>query len=191
MGETKAKVIRTDGFLKKFNAVGTWGPGVYTDERIHGTMIKYADCGDTIHFFLCAAFEFNDWDVKYPKSQGINYTTNERILTSSRYQEACCDADFFYVNISDDKTKLTFPVYPNMSHRQSISCGRRWYLCNPDGIIPLYEGNIDKKKFFRDCQKHWNKPNILKMCNEQSGGVEIFREALAIYEDGCRKAKAV
>merc|ERR1711964_823827 len=103
-GEIKARAIRTDGFLRKFNDQGTWGPGVYTDERIRGTMKSYADCGDTIHFFLCAAFQFNDWDESYPKSRDLNYTTDKAEGTS-RW------GDNFWVNISDDKKRLTFPVY--------------------------------------------------------------------------------
>merc|ERR1711964_186483 len=73
LGETKAETIRTQGFLREFNNTGTWGPGVYTDERVRGTVGRYGYCGDTIRFFLCAAFQFNDWDEKYVRN--ANYTT--------------------------------------------------------------------------------------------------------------------
>merc|ERR1711964_706430 len=51
-GATKARTIRTHGFLRKFNNAGrsAWGPGIYVDERVRGTVGLYGKCGATIHF---------------------------------------------------------------------------------------------------------------------------------------------
>merc|ERR1711964_711704 len=161
-GEAKARTIRTHGFLRKFNNAGrtAWGPGIYVDERVRGTVGLYGKCGDTIHFFLCAAFQFNDFDIKHTRTSSYTVDYSERPITGTY-------ASNWYVNISSDKKTLTFPTYANMSSEQSGCSGRRWRLCDPDGIFPLYEAKIKKKVFDRYIQKHWNKRNILELGGDQ------------------------